>query len=157
MSFLGKHCIAASPPDTIQAFRGVTFRAPKPPWYVHMTKRLFFVFTVLLVVALAALAADITGKWVAQVPGRGDQTRETTFNFKVDGDKLTGTMSGRQGETAISDGKITGDSISFVITTERGGETMKWTYTGKVAGDQIQMKREGGQGAAREFTAKRAM
>ena len=121
-----------------------------------MTKRLIFVFTILLVVALAALAADITGKWVAQIPGRGGQARETTFTFKVDGSMLTGSMSGRQGETAISDGKVSGDSISFVITTERGGETMKWTYTGKVVGNEIQMKREGGQGAAREFTAKRA-
>ncbi len=122
-----------------------------------MTKRLIVVFSILLVVALAALAADITGKWVAQIPGRSGQARETTFTFKAEGGNLTGTMSGRQGETPISEGKISGDSISFVVTTERGGETMKWTFTGKVAGDQIQMKREGGQGAAREFTAKRAM
>jgi hypothetical protein len=39
---------------------------------------------------------------------------------------------------------------------ERGGNTIKQTYTGKVAGDEIKFKREGGQGAPREFTAKRA-
>jgi hypothetical protein len=120
-----------------------------------MTKRVILVITVLLVVAVTALAADITGKWVAQIPGRNGQARETTFNFKVDGDTLTGTISGRQGDIAISDGKISGDSISFAVSMERGGETRTQTYTGEVAGDEIQMKREGGQGAAREFTAKR--
>jgi hypothetical protein len=40
--------------------------------------------------------------------------------------------------------------------TIRGGETVKWIYTGTVAGNEIKFKREGGQGQAREFTAKRA-
>ena len=105
---------------------------------------------------VGAVAADVTGKWVAQVPGREGQTRETTFNLKQDGDKLTGTMSGRGGEIPISEGKISGDTLSFVVTMERGGNTVKQTYTGKIAGDEIQFKRETGQGQAREFTAKRA-
>jgi len=117
-----------------------------------MTKRLLFVFAVLLVVSIAALAADVSGKWVAQVPGRGGQARETTFTFQVDGEKLTGTVSGRGGDNAISEGKISGDTLSFVVATERG----KQTYSGKVAGNEIQMKRESGQGQAREFAAKRA-
>src|SRR5215813_9105906 len=36
--------------------------------------------------------ADINGKWTAQVPGREGQPQETTFTFKVEGDKLTGTV-----------------------------------------------------------------
>jgi len=119
-----------------------------------MLKRLCLLFALFAVVACAA---DVTGKWVAQVPGREGQTRETTFNFKADGDKLTGNMTGPGGqETPISDGKISGDTISFVVTLERGGNTMKFNYTGKVAGDEIQMKREGSQGQPREFVAKRA-
>lgn len=122
-----------------------------------MTNRLIFVATLLVAVAMVAAAADITGKWTAQIPSRSGQARETTFTFKVDGDRLTGTMSGGQGrETAISDGKVSGDTVSFTVTSERGGNTTKQTYTGKVVGDEIQFKREGGQGAAREFVAKRA-
>jgi hypothetical protein len=102
------------------------------------------------------VAADVTGKWVAQIPSRSGQMRETTFNFKVDEGKLTGTMSGRQGDVAISDGKVSGDTISFVISMDRGGETVKMNYTGTVSGDEMKLKREGGQGAATEFTAKRA-
>lgn len=104
-----------------------------------------------------AVAADVTGKWIAQIPGRDGQTRETTINLKADGEKLTGSISGRQGqETPISEGKVSGDTITFTVTMERGGNTIKQNYTGKVSGDQIQFKREGGQGQAREFTAKRA-
>ena len=120
-----------------------------------MRNKLIGVLTLLLAVSIGALGADVTGKWTAQVPGRNG-TRDATFTFKVDGAKLTGTMTGGQGqEVAISDGKVSGDTLSFTVTMERGGNTIKQSYTGKVVGAEIQFKREGGQGPAREFTAKR--
>jgi len=112
--------------------------------------------TLLLCVAFGALAADVSGKWTAQVPSRQGGTREQTFNFKCDGDKLTGSVSGRQGDVDIKDGKISGDTISFTVTMDYGGNSVEQKYTGSVAGDEIKFKREGGQGPAREFTAKRA-
>jgi hypothetical protein len=117
-------------------------------------------FTVCFVLAGMAVvyAADVNGKWVAQVPGREGQTRETTFNFKVDADKLTGTVSGRQGDTAFTDGKIKGDDISFTVTMNFNGTEVKLLYKGKIAGDEIKFTRarEGGDQPAQEFTAKRA-
>ena len=122
-----------------------------------MTKRILVVFALISALCAVALAADVTGKWTAQVPGRDGQAREQVFNFKVDGEKLTGTMPGRQGqEVAIADGKVSGDTISFTVTREMGGNSVKQTYTGTVAGNEIKFKREGGQGQPREFTAKRA-
>jgi hypothetical protein len=116
-------------------------------------------FTVCFVLAGMAVvyAADVNGKWVAQVPGREGQTRETTFNFKVDADKLTGTVSGRQGDTAFTDGKIKGDDISFTVTMSFNGTEVKLLYKGKIAGDEIKFTRtrEGGNQPAQEFTAKR--
>jgi hypothetical protein len=106
-----------------------------------------------------AWAADLSGKWVAQVQGRGGQTRETTFNFKAEGSKLTGTVSGmRGGENPIADGKITGDEISFTVTSNFGGNDVKLVYKGKVSGDEIKFTRtrEGGDQPGQEFTAKRA-
>jgi len=109
--------------------------------------------------ALALSAADIDGKWVAQMPGRGGETRETTFNFKADGDKLTGTISGPRGDREISDGKITGDEISFamVMPGRQGGGEMKMVYKGKVSGNEIKftVQREGGDRTF-EFVAKKA-
>jgi hypothetical protein len=113
----------------------------------------------LLVTAVAAFAADVSGKWVAQMPGRDGQTREVTFNLKADGDQLTGTVSGRRGDTPISDGKIDGDNISFSQVMEFNGNQMKINYKGKVSGDQIQFTREreggGSEGQSAKFTAKR--
>jgi hypothetical protein len=110
----------------------------------------------LLCVSLTLWGADVTGKWTAQVPSRQGGTREQTFNFKADGDKLTGSISGRQGDIAITEGKITGDTISFTVKVEYGGNSVEQKYTGAVSGEEIKFKREGGQGPAREFTAKRA-
>jgi hypothetical protein len=110
-----------------------------------------------LLAALAAWAADVNGKWVAQVPGRGGNTMEVTFQFKVDGDQLTGTVTSRRGETQISDGKVNGDEISFAQVMEFNGNTVKLLYKGKVAGDEIKFtrQREGGE-RVQEFTAKRS-
>jgi hypothetical protein len=112
------------------------------------------VVTLLLALSIAVLAADASGKWTAQVPGR-NTTRETVFDLKADGGKLTGTMSVQGQATPIADGTVAGDTISFTATVERGGNTIKQTYTGKLVGDEIQFKREGGRGQPREFTAKR--
>jgi hypothetical protein len=121
-------------------------------------RRLMTTGFLLGLLSLAALAADVSGKWTAQVPGRGGQAREATFNFKVDGSTLTGTVSGRGGDMPISDGKIDGDTISFTQTMEFNGNTMKFMYTGKVSGDEIKFTRtrDGGDGQAQEFSAKRA-
>jgi len=106
---------------------------------------------------LQAADAAVAGKWTAQVPGRDGQTRDVTFNFKTAGDKLTGTMSGRQGDVEISDGKVKGDEVSFDVTMNMQGNTMKMTYKGKVAGDEIKFTRHReGSDRASEFVAHRA-
>ena len=108
--------------------------------------------------ATAALAANVDGKWTASMPGRQGNTMEVTFTFKAEDSKLTGTMSNPRGESAIKDGKIEGDNISFTQTFERGGNSMTIVYKGKVSGDTIEFTREmqGGGGRAQTFTAKRA-
>jgi len=95
----------------------------------------------LLVLLASAWAADVTGKWVAQVQGRNGMT-ENTFTFKVAGTSLTGSLTNPQGETAISEGKVNGDEISFVIVRKFGENEMKILYKGKVSGDEIKFTRE---------------
>ena len=123
-----------------------------------MKKRIAFLSVCFVFAALSlAWAADVNGKWVAQVPGREGQTRETTFTFKVEEGKLTGSVSGRQGDTPISDGKVDGDNISFTRSFSGQNGNIKITYKGKVSGDEIKftVTREGAD-QAQEFTAKRA-
>ena len=118
------------------------------------------VFACFLILALASLveAADIAGKWSGDVPARGGDLTPATFIFKVDGDKLTGSMTGTQGELPLQDGKLSGDQIAFSTTLDFGGNTVKILYKGTLSGDQIKMtrQREGGSGQVREFTLKRA-
>ena len=104
----------------------------------------------------SAWGADIFGRWIAKTEGR-QGTVETIFNFKAEGTTLTGTVSSRQGETAISEGKIEGDDISFVVIRNSRGNQRKLLYKGKVSGDEIKFTREteGATGQPREFIAKR--
>jgi len=145
-----------------------------------MTKKLLFAFTILLVVAFVAMAADITGKWVAEQPGRnGGPARQITFDLKADGATLTGTMTGghgwwrpsrwrrwpsrwrwrRSAAREISDGKVDGNNISFTVKVEFNGNTMVSKYEGTLSGDELKLKvnREGRNGATTsELTAKRS-
>jgi hypothetical protein len=117
------------------------------------------VCALLALLTLSCSAGGINGKWTAQLPGRDGQTRETTFNFKAEGNKLTGTVSGRQGDTPISDGEINGDDISFTVTVNARGNEVKVVYKGKLAGKEIKFTRtrEGGEDQTpQEFTAKKA-
>jgi hypothetical protein len=115
--------------------------------------------------AISASAVDPTGTWKWTTPGRnGGQGREMTLKLKLDGDKLTGTIAtpGRQGgqsrDTAIEDGKVKGDEISFSVTREFNGNKMTTKYSGKVSGDTIKGKTESernGQPQSRDWEAKK--
>lgn len=122
--------------------------------------RRLVLFTVMMMLgALSLAAADVSGTWVAQVPGRDGNTMETTFNFKASGETLTGTMSNQYGDREISDGKVTGDDVSFNVHIEFGGNQMTLAFAGKVTGSEIKFKRErkGGEmgPASVEFVAKK--
>jgi hypothetical protein len=111
----------------------------------------------LAVFAVAALAAGVDGQWKATRPGQNGQSQEFTFNFKCDGNKVTGTISSPRGEIEISDGKMKGDTITFTTTMKRQDNEIKMNYKGKVSGDEISFKMsiEGMDRDLPEFTAKK--
>jgi hypothetical protein len=114
------------------------------------------VFAALALFTSGLFAADVTGKWTAEMQGRDGQKRVQTFNFKMDGGTLAGTVSSPMGERQIVDGKVSGDDISFAVEVEFTGEKRKIEYNGKVVGDELKMKSGTGE-RVREFTAKRAV
>jgi hypothetical protein len=122
-------------------------------------KNLLFVCTALFVGlgAVSAHAADITGKWSAdmQMPGGGD-SMQIIFTFAQDGATFTGSVLGPQGDpTPISDGKIDGDKISFKVSFN--GMTIDHEGTVNEAGDEIKLstKSDSGDFPAMEMTLKR--
>lgn len=111
--------------------------------------------------SLSAAATDKTsaaGKWKWS-SDRGGQTVETTLTLKLDGDKLTGSVTGRNNtETAIEEGKIKDDEVSFKVTRERNGQKFTMTCKGKVTDDTIKGTIESerdGQKNSRDWEAKR--
>jgi hypothetical protein len=107
----------------------------------------------------SARAADATGTWKWTV-ARGGNAFEQTLKLKQDGEKLTGTITGRQGaETAIENGKVAGDTVSFKVTREFNGNKIVFSYEGKLDGDTIKGKtrfERDGQAESRDWEAKRA-
>jgi hypothetical protein len=112
-----------------------------------------------LLCAGAALAADAAGKWTGQMKGPfGSDDFEISFTFKQDGAKLTGTVQGPEGDPIeISDGKVDGDKISFVVTIFNFNGGTKITHDGTISGDEIRLnsKVEGGDFPAGSMTLKR--
>lgn len=127
---------------------------------------MFVAFFALVGFAPAVLAAeDATGTWKWSTPGRnGGAAREFSLTLKQDGEKLTGSLTpparGNNAATPvdISDGMAKDGSISFTVTMKFNNNEVKIKYTGKQEGDTIKFKseREGGNGQAREFEAKRS-
>jgi hypothetical protein len=123
---------------------------------VQMMRKFLLAVTFLALGSVAALAADFNGKWSATVQGmRGPQN--ISFNFKVDGATVTGTVTTPRGDTDISNGKIDGDNISFDQVVNFNGNSFTISYKGTIAGDSIKFTRSfGGDGdrPPQEFTAK---
>lgn len=115
-----------------------------------------------LTLAFTASAADkksdVTGTWKSSFTNQNGQVRESTFKLKAEGEKLTGTVSGRSNDTAIEEGKIKGEEVSFQVTREFNGNKMVIKYSGKVSGDTItgnsEVERDG-QPQKRDWVAKR--
>ena len=133
-----------------------------------MTKKLLFVLTILLVASFALMAADATGKWTFEQPGRGGNPgRPVTITLKADGAKLTGSMPGmgRGGDnppppTEITDGKVDGNNVSFTVKRETPNGVMETKYAGTLSGDEMKLKitRNGQDGTpvTTEVVAKRS-
>lgn len=116
----------------------------------------------MFVVTSAGRAADAkvdpTGTWKWSFTGQNGQTRETTLKLKQEGEKLTGTISGRNGDVAIESATLKDDTISFQVTREFNGNKFTQKYSGKIAGDTIKGKIESerdGQSQSRDWDAKR--
>lgn len=102
--------------------------------------------------------ADPTGTWKWTVT-RNNQSRDVTLKLKLDGDKLTGSMPGRDNtEVAIADATFKDNEIAFSVTREFNGNKFTTKYKGKLDGDTIKGTTESvreGQTRTRDWEAKR--
>jgi len=120
---------------------------------------------ILLIPAIAILcltqvfAADISGKWTTTI-STGIGAMNYTFEFKAEGEKLTGkaimSMGDATSESALTEGTVKGNDVSFVETLKVQGQELRCEYKGKISGDEIRGSRQVGSYGNEEFVAKRA-
>lgn len=86
-------------------------------------------------------AAGVDGKWEGEVPNfRGPVAM--TFEFKSDGETLTGTLGNEMmGTVEITEGRVSGDELSFVQLMQRGDMEFRIKYEGRVRGDEMELTR----------------
>ena len=86
----------------------------------------------LILTALAAFAADVTGTWKGASDSSG-RNMEYILTVKAEGGALSGIMRLYGNDEQIQNGKIDGDNISFRTNTQYGTAV----YEGTVSGDEI--------------------
>jgi len=143
---------------------------PALPVIIPLMKTTLLALVAILCLTFAASAADISGKWSVDASaapagggqgGRGGGMGGGTYEFKVAGSTLTGSIrrAGRGGGdptvTPIAEGKIDGDTFTFSVTNNFGGNEMKVVYTGKVVGDKLELTFDMGGRGARTITLKK--
>src|SRR5688572_1392219 len=113
---------------------------------------------ILALFSLSALAADVTGTWKAEFDTqRGLQ--KYTFTLKQDGASVNGKANverdGEKREAELKEGKVEGDTITFVELLKIQDNELRITYTGKISGNEIKFSRKVGDFGSSEATAKR--
>jgi hypothetical protein len=120
-----------------------------------MLRQFVSLFTAVLMAltVTTAAATDITGTWTAKFDTPiGEQNY--TYEFVVKGTELTGKASGSMGVSAITEGKVEGDKVTFV---EMLDGAIRVEYTGKIgSADEIQFSRKVGDFGVEELVARRA-
>ena len=92
----------------------------------------------IMLLAVVASAADITGKWKADLQTPQGKV-EVSYTFQQKGEVLTGTWQAAQSPTVeITEGKVTGDKVVFVVKMGPNAN-ITFAHEGKIEGDQIQL------------------
>jgi hypothetical protein len=93
-----------------------------------------------LTFAIAA-AGDVknvfAGRWTGEVPGLG---RMITFDLKIDGSRVTGTVTAGPDKLEIDDGSV--DASTMTLATKSPDGQRRIVFTGTVRGNEIEFLRE---------------
>ncbi|MDB5003098.1 MAG: glycoside hydrolase [Mucilaginibacter sp.] len=81
-------------------------------------KRKFLATIVLLCSVLICFAAiaELSGKWKGVLKMSDGNELPLTYVFKVDGEKLSGSVISERGEIPLTEGKVKGSDFTFNIT-----------------------------------------
>jgi enterochelin esterase-like enzyme len=119
--------------------------------------------TSIILLSLTALprlvfATDVTGTWKSEFDSQIG-VQKYTYTLKQDGTNVTGKanseVNDQKREAELTEGRVNGDSISFVEMLNFQGNDLRITYTGKVFTNEMKLLREVGDFAKEDIVAKR--
>jgi hypothetical protein len=94
--------------------------------------------------------SKLAGRWEGKFTRQDGQEMKLLYTFKIDVEKLTGTVESPMGELEIKEGKAKGDDLSFKV--EMGDNAVD--YQGKLVEGKIKLKSKSSRGE-REITLSR--
>lgn len=100
----------------------------------------------ILLFAPVLAAADLSGIWTGQIPTRNGEFQDIAFKLSQTGATLSGKLYGDYGSTPVSEGKVEGDDVTFVvISSEQAGNQINLTrllFKGKLKDGSLELTRE---------------
>jgi hypothetical protein len=82
-----------------------------------------------------AAGTDLNGRWKGVLTTPDGNEMQVFYNFKVDGEQLTGTAESPAGVVIVDNGRVTGDAFSFKVTVD-GND---YPHTGRIAADTCEL------------------
>lgn len=78
----------------------------------------------LFTATIASSAADLSGVWTGQLPGRNNTFTDITFKLVQNGTAISGKLYGDYNSSPIVEGRAEADRIEFTVATreQRGNE-----------------------------------
>jgi hypothetical protein len=108
-------------------------------------KKMFSLSILLCCVAVCfATTANLNGEWSGTLKTDDGSEYPLLYNFKVDGDKLTGTVKGPHGDLPIIDGEVHGANFDFDVDLNK----MHLLHSGKFCADSVSLDIETGDNKA---------
>jgi hypothetical protein len=95
-------------------------------------------------------SVSFDGRWTGSTEIEGFGTIPLGYDFKSDGNKLTGTTDGQLGPIPIANGIIDGNRIRFEVTINFGGQDIVVDYIGVLIGDKLKLNWPGQGGRMEE-------
>lgn len=120
-------------------------------------EKLVLILSLVLFAASAAMAEGVSfdGRWTGSAEIAGFGTIPMGYNFKSEGNKLTGTSDGQNGPIPIYNGEINGNTIKFDVTINIGGQDIVVNYAGVLTGETLKLTWPGQNGTTQEVLCTR--
>ena len=101
-------------------------------------------FAVWVSLAGSLVAADLTGIWMGEVPGRNGEKQDLAFRFQTVKGEVTGVMFGDEFDLPVQELRVEGERISFSVTNVNfyDGKKVRTIYSGVLTGKTLELTKE---------------